>query len=153
MDEYQVTVQLWDTAGQEKYRSVISSYYQQAHGIVLVYDISNRQTFEDLSNWLSIITEKCSKECKILLIGNKKDLNSQREVSEQEGKEFGETHEMFFMETSAKDNTDQSIERAFQSIIDFLGNIYIPKGLESWNKQNRVTYVPIHQQIKEKTCC
>lgn len=76
-----VKLQMWDTAGQEKFKTITSAYYKGAHGVILTYDITDRKSFVDLQNWLSEI-DKYSKENVVkILVGNKNDLESQREVS------------------------------------------------------------------------
>lgn len=78
-----VKLQMWDTAGQEKFKTITSAYYKGAHGVILTYDITDRKSFVDLQNWLAEV-DKYSKENVVkILVGNKKDLESQREVSRQ----------------------------------------------------------------------
>ena len=112
----------WDTAGQEKYRSIISNYYKDICGVLLVYDITNRRSFNNLEYWLSeIIKHNICKDHKhpILLIGNKQDLESKRSVDYQEGFTFATRHGLFFVETNALNPT--SLDNVMQS---FLTNIY-----------------------------
>lgn len=105
-----VKLQLWDTAGQERYRRIVSSYYRGSHGLIIVYDVANRESFNNVTHWLeesNSITDTVPK----LLIGNKIDLKEQRKVSTDEGKELAEQLGMDFLETSAKNN--ENIEEAF----------------------------------------
>ena len=97
-------LQIWDTAGQERFRSIQASYYKGANGILVVYDITNRSSFENLNSWLIEIEKNGNKNVYKLLIGNKSDLDSQRKVSKEEGKEFAQINGMEFFETSAKEN-------------------------------------------------
>ena len=77
---------MWDTAGQEKFKTIVSAYYKGAHGIILVYDITDKRSFQDVQNWLDE-SEKYSKENVVrILVGNKKDLDSTREVHYREAK-------------------------------------------------------------------
>jgi len=99
-----VKLQIWDTAGQERFRSIQASYYKGANGILVVYDITNRNSFENLNSWLIEIEKNGNKNVYKLLIGNKSDLESQRKVSKEEGKEFAQINGMEFFETSAKEN-------------------------------------------------
>jgi len=99
-----VKLQIWDTAGQERFRSIQASYYKGANGILVVYDITNRSSFENLNSWLIEIEKNGNKNVYKLLIGNKSDLEDQRKVSKEEGKEFAEINGMEFFETSAKEN-------------------------------------------------
>lgn len=106
-------LQLWDTAGQDRYRNIVSSYYRGASGIILVYDITNTNSFTNLDYWL----KQCNHHqlnCAKLLIGNKLDLHQQRQVQYSEGKELADKLGMGFIETSAKDNV--GINQAFEDL-------------------------------------
>ena len=115
--KHSVKVQFWDTAGQEKYKAIASSYYKVASGVILVYDISRRETFQKLDSWYNEILNFTNKGLKIMLIGNKIDLETERQVSTDEGKMFAESKGMFFWETSAKINPERCVQHAFESII------------------------------------
>jgi len=106
-----VKLQIWDTAGQEKFRSITRSYYRGAAGALLVYDITRRETFEHLTTWLEDCRKYSSIDITIILIGNKSDLDSQRAVPTEEAAKFAETHGLVFLETSAK--TAHNVEQAF----------------------------------------
>lgn len=106
-----VKLQIWDTAGQERFRSVTRSYYRGAAGALLVYDITNRETFNALSNWLSDARTLASPNIIILLVGNKKDLDAERDVTFLEASRFAQENELMFLETSAK--TGENVEEAF----------------------------------------
>lgn len=150
-----VTTHIWDTAGQEKYRSTMVSYYQQAHGIVLVYDITERESFEALKHWLEIIQDNCVPETKIMIVGNKSDLKEERVVSLQEGIDYAETQNCFFMETSAKDNSDGNVEKAFEELIIYLANIHIPKTKEQIEAIKPLRADLFHEdyRLQKKGCC
>ena len=94
-------MQIWDTAGQEKFRNINTSYYKGANGILVVYDITNRESFEHLNSWLIEIEKN----------GNKNDLEDKRQISYNEGKEFASINGMQFFETSAK--TAYKVQEAF----------------------------------------
>ncbi|KNB44039.1 GTP-binding protein [Blastocystis sp. subtype 4] len=100
--EKQVKLQIWDTAGQESFRSITRSYYRGAAGALLVYDITRRETFTQLTKWLTEARENGSSNMVIMLIGNKSDLNHRRTVSTEEGAKFAEENGLIFLETSAK---------------------------------------------------
>ncbi|KAJ5067224.1 ras-related protein rabb1c-like [Anaeramoeba ignava] len=106
-----VKLQIWDTAGQESFRSITRSYYRGAAGTLLVYDITRRETFNHLKSWLDDAREH-SENLEIILIGNKKDLEHRREVKTEEGEQFAKKYGLQFLETSAK--TNDHIEEAFQ---------------------------------------
>ncbi|XP_023722675.1 ras-related protein Rab-4A [Cryptotermes secundus] len=106
-----VKLQIWDTAGQERFRSVTRSYYRGAAGALLVYDITNRESFSALANWLSDARTLASPNIVILLVGNKKDLDGEREVTFLEASRFAQENELMFLETSAK--MGENVEEAF----------------------------------------
>lgn len=110
-DQTQVKLQIWDTAGQESFRSITRSYYRGAAGALLVYDITRRDTFQHLSRWLEEAKQHAQPNMVILLIGNKNDLEHRRAVSTEEGKAFADANGLLFMETSAK--TAYNVEQAF----------------------------------------
>lgn len=110
-DGTQIKLQIWDTAGQESFRSITRSYYRGAAGALLVYDITRRDTFQHLSRWLEEAKQHAHPNMVILLIGNKNDLEHRRAVSTAEGKAFAEANGLLFLETSAK--TAYNVEQAF----------------------------------------
>jgi len=108
-------IQVWDTAGQETYKALTKSYYRGAIGCLLVYDITNRDSFNDVSTWLSDIKESNPDNTNIILIGNKIDLEEYRTVSYEEGKKFADDNKIEFMETSAK--TGANVYNSFINMI------------------------------------
>ncbi|XP_051824264.1 ras-related protein Rab-2A-like [Antechinus flavipes] len=113
IDGKQIKLQIWDTAGQESFRSITRSYYRGAAGALLVYDITRRDTFNHLTTWLEDARQHANANMVIMLIGNKSDLDIRREVSKEEGEAFAQEHGLIFMETSAK--TAVNVEDAFIS--------------------------------------
>ena len=106
-----VKLQIWDTAGQERFKTITSSYYKGAHGVVLTYDITNRSSFNDIDTWLVEVEKHASPKINKLLVGNKCDLEGQRQVTYEEGKKKAEELGVKFIETSAKDSIN--VETAF----------------------------------------
>ena len=96
-----IRIQLWDTAGQEAYRSITRSYYKSAACVFIVYDISDKKSFNDVEIWLKDCREICFKSVLIYLIGNKSDLEDKRQVTIEEGKQFADENNLKFYETSA----------------------------------------------------
>jgi len=111
IDGKQIKLQIWDTAGQESFRSITRSYYRGAAGALLVYDITRRDTFNHLTTWLEDARQHSSSNMVIMLIGNKSDLEARRDVKKEEGEAFAREHGLVFMETSAK--TAANVEEAF----------------------------------------
>ena len=110
-----VKVQIWDTAGQERYRSITNAYYKGAKGSLLVYDITNPKTFESIDRWLSDLKVNGDENISVVLVGNKSDLESDRKVSTQQGKEKAEFYKLAFLETSALNGNN--IDKAFNELI------------------------------------
>ena len=111
IDSRQIKLQIWDTAGQESFRSITRSYYRGAAGALLVYDITRRETFNHLTRWLEEARANASSNMVIMLIGNKLDLEHRRAVSFEEGRRFAEENDLIFLECSAK--TAKNVEEAF----------------------------------------
>ncbi|KAK8792828.1 hypothetical protein WA158_004992 [Blastocystis sp. Blastoise] len=96
-----VTLQIWDTAGNERFRTITASYYRGSHGAVLVYDITQRKTFENVEIWIESLRENTQINPELVLVGNKCDLESYREVSKKEGRDLAKKYNIPFFETSA----------------------------------------------------
>jgi len=111
IDSKQIKLQIWDTAGQESFRSITRSYYRGAAGALLVYDITRRETFNHLTRWLEEARQNANPNMVIMLIGNKSDLEHRRQVTREEGEKFAKEHSLIFLETSAK--TAHNVEEAF----------------------------------------
>jgi Ras-related protein Rab-2A len=102
IDQKNIKLQIWDTAGQESFRSITRSYYRGAAGALLVYDITRRETFNHLTRWLEEARQNANSNMVIMLIGNKSDLDHRRAVSTEEGDRFAKENNLVFLETSAK---------------------------------------------------
>jgi small GTP-binding protein len=102
VDGQKVKLQIWDTAGQERFRSIAKAYYRNAVGVIVVYDLTDRKSFDELTAWLTDIHALCDANAVIQLIGNKSDLASERAVSVSEAESFAEHHRIQYLETSAK---------------------------------------------------
>jgi Ras-related protein Rab-1A len=105
---------LWDTAGQEKFRSITEAYYRGSHGVLIVYDITDLKSFKNIKRWLSDIQSHALEDVQILLVGNKCDLIENRQVSYEQGKKLADDVGINFIETSAK--TSMNVEEAFMMI-------------------------------------
>lgn len=109
-----VKLQIWDTAGQERYKTITQSYYRQAHGILLVYDITNAETFQNIKNWMDQIQKNAESGVNKVLIGNKCDLQRQRAVTYDEGESLAREYNIAFFETSAMN--DINVDHAFMAL-------------------------------------
>lgn len=106
-----VKLQIWDTAGQERFRTIAAAYYRGAQGIVVVYDVTEQESFQNVKGWLTEIERYASEGVKRLLIGNKSDLVQQKVVEYGAAKDFADELQIPFIETSAK--TSDNVEEAF----------------------------------------
>ncbi|KAF4378602.1 hypothetical protein G4B88_023142 [Cannabis sativa] len=122
-----VKAQIWDTAGQERYRAITSAYYRGAVGALLVYDITKRQTFDNVQRWLRELRDHADSNIVIMMAGNKSDLNHLRAVSEDDGQSLAEKEGLSFLETSALEATN--VEKAFQTILTEIYHIISKKAL------------------------
>ncbi len=110
-----IKAQIWDTAGQERYRAITSAYYRGAVGALLVYDISKRSSYDNVSRWLKELRDHADQNIVIMLVGNKKDLRHMRQIQTDEAKEFCKQNKLFFIETSAL--ADSNVGTAFETIL------------------------------------
>ena len=117
-----IKVQIWDTAGQENFRSITRSYYRSSVAAIVVYDITNRRSFEKISSWLEELKENAHSKISIFLVGNKNDLEKERQVTFEEGMVLAKQHRIKFMETCAFELSQ--IDPLFKTLAeDVLGKI------------------------------
>jgi Ras-related protein Rab-2A len=112
----EVKIQIWDTAGQESFRSIIRSYFRGAIGALVVFDITKRETFNSVKYWLNDVKNTCSSSINITLVGNKIDLENKRVISRQEALELANEYNINYIETSAK--TGYNVDEAFNSNVN-----------------------------------
>ena len=122
VDGKMIKLQIWDTAGQESFRSITRSYYRGACGALLVYDVTRKETFEHLPRWVEEIKRNAVPNIVIMLVGNKADLTSSRQVTTEQGAEFAKENHMIFVESSAKDafNVDVAFTSTAQEILSLI---------------------------------
>ena len=111
VDGKTIKLQIWDTAGQERFKTITSSYYKGAHGIIVTYDITDRDSFAKVSEWMAEVDKHALENISRILVGNKKDLEDQRQVPYNEGKDLADHFNVRFLETSAKNALN--VEEAF----------------------------------------
>ncbi len=146
-------MQIWDTAGQERFKNITASYYRGGNGVLVVYDITDRESFENLNSWLIEIEKNANKNVYKLLIGNKCDLEEKRKVSYQEGKDFAASNGMQFIETSAK--ADTKVKDAFELLTQEIikSTITKDKGMEKKEKTIHLSSGTADLNTKKKSCC
>ena len=111
LEDKKIKLQIWDTAGQERFRTITTAYYRGAMGIMIVYDITNPKSFENVKNWIKNIEENASDDVELMLLGNKCDMEDSRAVTREQGEKLALEYGIPFMETSAKANIN--VEEAF----------------------------------------
>ena len=153
-----VRIQIWDTAGQEAFRSITRSYYKSSTCAFIIYDITNKKSFANVASWLNECKEMCYKDILICLVGNKTDLENKRVVSKEEGQKFADDNGLLFFETSAQNGSN--IEELFnKSTVEIVTKIESGKiQLDSQSTGIKIGKYPnkeIEQALekKKKGCC
>ena len=144
-----VKVQLWDTAGEERFKTIAKSYYKGAHGIVLIYDVTNRKTYENIRKWMNQIKDDSSSNISIILVANKIDCENEfRQVIKEEGEVLAKNNNLPIFEASAKDNIN--VEESFKYLIE-----EINKKISHFTVQTTTKLNNDNKNIKQekKGCC
>ena len=142
-DGKMVKIQIWDTAGQDRFRSITKNYYKGAHGIILIYDITNQKTFENVKNWINQIKEEVSNKVTIILVGNKIDDEDHRVVSTEQGEKMAKDFGLMFFECSAKSGIN----------IDSTFNELVKKTVENYSKVKMEGEKLKNKKGGKKGCC
>ncbi len=160
IDGQEIRIQIWDTAGMENFKSITRSYYKNSICALIVYDISNKDSFKNVLNWIEDCKVFSPKNILLVLIGNKCDLEEKRQVSIEEGKKVAEENDMIFFETSAKDNIniDEVFLKSSQKILENIkNNVYEEEEDLITYKQNYNTKLNNNESIfknwYENYCC
>ena len=124
MNSKKIRLQIWDTAGQERFRNIAKNYYQSSDGFIVVYDITNNESFQTLDYWVEEIKSNSQELSRMILVGNKCDIEEGRQVKKEEGKEYAKKKELKFYEVSAKDGTN--VNKAFDDLIKDILSTYSP---------------------------
>ncbi len=140
-----VKVQLWDTAGQERFRTIAKSYYKGAHGIVLIYDVTNRKTYDNIRKWLNQIKDEASNKISIILVANKID-SEERQVSVEEGETLAKASNLPIFEASAKDSIN--VEESFKFLIE-----QINENIGDFTPTQTSTQLNSKNKSQKKGCC
>ncbi|XP_074031703.1 ras-related protein Rab-37 isoform X3 [Leptinotarsa decemlineata] len=146
VDNTKVKLQIWDTAGQERFRSVTHAYYRDAHALLLLYDVTNKTSFDNIRAWLGEIREYAQDDVVIMLLGNKADCGHDRTVRREDGERLAREYNVAFMETSAK--SGQNVDLAFVAVARELK--HRQNGQKDANTFNVQDYV--RQQTEKPQC-
>ena len=150
-----IKIQIWDTAGQEAFQAITRTYYKGAIGALLVYDITKHDTFDHINKWINEVKNNGSKDIVCMLIGNKKDLEEERQVKYEEGKEIADKNNMLFLETSAK--TSENVQECFylsaEKILDQISKTGIDPTLPSKNVKISIDEDAEEEETKKKKSC
>ena len=154
IDEQYIKLQIWDTAGHEKFRTLTTSYYKSAQAIIILYDITEKSSFENIKFWLVEIDKFAKQGVLKILVGNKKDLEEKRQVSTEEAESLAVQNGIKFIEVSAKNNIN--IEILFQDIVKTLMQRHLNAINENPFMSGANNTVLKNNQIiekKKKKCC
>ena len=142
-----IKLQIWDTDGQDRFRAITKNYYKGANGIILIYDVTNSQTFENVKNWITQIKEEASKNVVIYLAANKIDVaDDLKVITPEEGQKMADEYHMPFFETSAKEgiNINEIFEDIVEKVDEVFSKLEVPK-----TGQNKL----YDGKEKKKSCC
>ncbi|XP_068193499.1 ras-related protein Rab-26-like [Antennarius striatus] len=146
IDGVKVKLQIWDTAGQERFRSVTHAYYRDAHALLLLYDVTNKTSFDNIKAWLTEIHEYAQQDVVLMLLGNKADATHDRVVKREDGEKLAKEYGIPFMETSARSGLN--IELAFTAVAKELKHRSMKDPAEKFKLQDYVT-----KEMKSTGCC
>ena len=144
-----VFLQIWDTSGEEKYRSITKSYYKNAEGLLVIFDITNEESFNHVKNWINEAKDNNS-DIKIILIGNKLDFENERKVAQERALKFAENNSLQYFETSAKNG--KNIHKSFKAMIDLILEGKSEQEILNELKKPQKT-VSVNDDKKKKSCC
>jgi len=144
-----IKTQCWDTAGQERFRSITNSYYRGAHGIIIVYDITNKQSFFNIEKWMRDIKVFGSDNAIKMIIGTKSDLSKERKVSKEELETLANELDMKYIETSAKEN--DNINEVFNMLCEEILTNTVKK-LECTKKEKKIIDTTLLKKTR-RNCC
>ena len=141
-----IKLQIWDTAGQDRFRAITKNYYKGANGIILIYDVTNRQSYENVKNWITQIREEANPNVVIYLAGNKVDVSEEEKVVKtEEGKKIAEEFNLPLYETSAKNGVN--INRIFEELVEKVDEIYSKLEVPKIDQKKKIIYG------ETKRCC
>ena len=153
IENNRVKVLIWDTAGQERFKNIASQYYNGGDGAILVFDITNKSTFERISYWLDELNQKKDlKELALVLVGNKIDLKDNRQVSSEEAQSFAKQNNIKYFETSAQENI--GIDEVMNYIVGECVSIIKKRNEDAFRESIQESNMILSNfNSKKKKCC
>ena len=156
IEGHPIKAQIWDTAGQERYKAITSAYYKGAKGAFVVYDITRKSSFESIDKWVNDLTATADKKITIVVIGNKSDLEDQRQVPKENGEEKAAKLEVAFLETSAF--SGENLDKAFELMMNEIykkchEEMLAENDLEIIEGGNDINLNKANENTEKKKCC
>ena len=142
-----VKLQIWDTAGQDRFRALAKSYYKGADGIIVIYSVLAKQSFKNVQNWIDQIKAETDEETIIVLVGNKIDDEDNREITKEEGEELALSFGVDFFECSAK--TGANINSVFNELVKKIVDVNV----KTKSRGEKLTQKKVGGEEKKKKCC
>ena len=142
-----IKLQIWDTAGQDRFRAITKNYYKGANGIILIYDVTNVQSYENVKNWISQIRDEANPNVVIYLAGNKVDVSEQDKlVKTEDGQKIADEFKLPFYETSAKNGVN--INKIFEDLVEVIDEIYSKLEVPKTEQKNK-----LYNGRTKRQCC
>ena len=141
-----IRIQIWDTAGQEKYRAITRNLFLKVLGVLIIYDITNEKSYNNLKTWVQLIREDCGSHMQIIIVGNKCDLDSERKINQEEVLKYARKEKIEYIETSCK--TGENVQKAVKTICE--------KILENNDLSSDISFTLSSSSLlppKKKKCC
>ena len=143
-----IKLQIWDTAGQDRFRAITKNYYKGANGIILIYDVTNKQSYENVKNWLTQIKEEANPNVMIYLAGNKIDVEEeQRVITTEDGQKIADEYKLPFKETSAKNGIN--VNEIFQELVEKIDEVFSKLEVPKSDQKNKL----YDGKSKKRACC
>jgi len=137
-----IKMQIWDTAGQDRFRAITKNYYKGSHGIVLMFDLTSQASYDNIKNWLTQIKENTNEKIKIILVGNKCDVINRRVIDKEKAEKLGRDFDMRYFEASAKDNLN--VKEVFA---------YLTKEIYNAFEKGKSNEFGLGNEKKKSKCC
>ena len=147
-NDKKIKLQIWYTAGQDRFRAITKNYYKGANGIILIYDVTNKQSYENVKNWLTQIKEEANPNVIIYLAGNKIDVEEdQRVITTEDGQKIADEYKLPFKETSAKNGIN--VNEIFQELVEKIDEVFSKLEVPKSDQKNKL----YDGKSKKRACC